>query len=111
MDNQLSLITKVEPELMMEVSLVHSVRLLRDGQNHLLSDSKISAFKNLEKGELIFGDNGIVAISNFPALAKKQKHWLQETLILMVFEIKLLAATEVPFSSSMTNCSTSAASS
>ena len=29
----------------------------------------------------------------------------------MVFEIKSLAATEVPFSSSMTNCSTSAASS
>ena len=56
---------------------------------------------------LIFGGNGIVSMSNFSSLAEKQKHWLQETLILMVFETKLLAATEVPSSSSMTNCSTS----
>ena len=102
----------------MEVSLVLSVRQLHDGQNHLLSDSKISGFKNLEKEELTFGDNGIVRMSNFSSLAEKQKHWLHETLILMVFEIKSLAAfevkslaaTEVPFRSSMTNCSTSAAS-
>ena len=40
---------------MMEVSLVLSVRQLHDVQNHLLSDSKISGFKNLEKEELIFG--------------------------------------------------------
>ena len=64
----------------------------------------------MEKEELMFGDNGIVRMSNFSSLAEKQKHWLHETLILMVFEIKSLAATEVPFSSSMTNCSTSAAS-
>ena len=109
MENRLSWITKIEPELMMEVSLVLSVRQLHDGQNHLLSESKISGFKSLEKEELILGDN-IVTISNFSSLAEKQKHWLHETLILMVFEIKSLAATEVPFSSSMTNCSTSAAS-
>ena len=95
---------------MMEVSLVLYVGQLHDGQNHLLSDSKTSGFKNLEKKELIFGDNEIVRMSNFSSLAEKQKHWLHETLILMVFEIKSLAATEVPFSSSVTNCSTSAAS-
>ena len=50
---------------MMEVSLVLSVRQWHDRQNHLLSDSKISGFRNLEKEELIFGDNGIVRISNF----------------------------------------------
>ena len=88
---------------MMEVSLVLSVRQLHDGQNHLFSDSKISGFKNLEREELIFGDSGIVSMSNFSSLAEKQKHWLQEILILMVFEIKSLAATEKPFSSSMTN--------
>ena len=109
-ENLLSWITKINPELMMEVSLVLSVRQLHDGQNHLLSESKISGFKNLEKEEPILGDNGIVRMSNFSSLAEKQKHWLHETLILMVFEIKSLAATEVPFSSSMTNCSTSAAS-
>ena len=62
-ENRLSWITKIEPELMMEVSLVLSVRQLHDGQNHLLSESKISGFKNLEKEELIFGDNGIVRMS------------------------------------------------
>ena len=72
-ENRLSWITKIELEPMMEVSLVLSVRQLHDGQN-LFSDSKISGFKNLEKEELIFGDNGIVSMSNFSSLAEKQKH-------------------------------------
>ena len=97
MENRLCWITKTEPELMMKVSLVLPVRQLHDGQNHL-SESKVSGFKNLEKKELMFGDNGILRMSNFSSLAEKQKHWLHETLILMVFEIKSLAATEVPFS-------------
>ena len=74
LENGLSWITKIELEPMMEVSLVPSVRQLHDGQNHLFSDSKISGFKNLEREELIFGDNGIVSISNFSSLAEKQKH-------------------------------------
>ena len=78
-ENLLSWITKIEPELMMEVSLVLSVRQLHDGQNHLLSESKISGFKNLEKEELIFGDNGIVRMSNFSSLAEKHKYWFQLT--------------------------------
>ena len=49
-------------------------------------------------------------MSNVSSLAEKLKLWLQEALILMVFAIESLAATEVPFSSSMTNCSTSATS-
>ena len=75
-----------------------------------MSDSKTLGFKNLENEELIFGDNGIVSMFNFSSLAEKQKHWLQETLILMLFEIKSLAATEVPFSLSKANCSISTAS-
>ena len=74
LENRLSWITKIELEPMMEISLVLSVRLLHDGQNHLFSDSKISGLKNLERGELIFGDNGIVSMSNFSSLAEKQKH-------------------------------------
>ena len=62
LENRLSWITKIELEPMMEVSLVLSVRQLHDGQNHLFSDSKISGFKNLEREELIFGDNAIVSI-------------------------------------------------
>ena len=73
-ENRLSWITKIELEPMMEVSLVLSVRQLHDGQNHLFSDSKFSGFKNLEREELIFGDNGIVSMSNFSSLAEKQKH-------------------------------------
>ena len=109
-ENLLSWITKIEPELMMEVSLVLSVRQLHDGKNHLLSEPKISGFKDLEKEEPILGDNGIVRMSNLSSLAEKQMHWLHKTIILMVFEIKSLAAIEVRFSSSMTHCSTSAAS-
>ena len=62
MENLLSWITKIEPGLMMEVSLVLSVRQLHDRENHL-SQSKISGFKNLEKEEPILGDNGIVRMS------------------------------------------------
>ena len=110
MKNRLNWITKIEPELMMELSLVLSVRQLHNGLNHLFSNSKISGFKNLEREEWIFGDNGIASMSNVSSLAEKLKLWLQEALILMVFAIESLAATEVPFSSSMTNCSTSATS-
>ena len=73
-ENRLSWITKIKLEPMMEVSLVLSVRQLHDGQNHLFSDSKISGFKNLEREEVIFGDNGIVSMSSFSSLAEKQKH-------------------------------------
>ena len=72
----------------MEVSFELSVRQLHDGQNHLSSDSKTSDFKNLDQEELIFADNGIAIMSNVSSLAEKQKHWLQETLILLMFEIK-----------------------
>ena len=74
MENRLSWITRIEPKPMMEVYLVRSVRQLHNRQNHLFSDSKISGFKNLEREELIFGDNGIVRMSNFSSLAEKQKH-------------------------------------
>ena len=70
-ENRLSWITKIEPKPMMKVSLVLSVKQLHDGQNHLFSDSKISGFKNLEREELIFSDNGIVSICNFSSLAWK----------------------------------------
>ena len=59
MENRLNWITKIEPEPMMEVSLVLSVRLLHDGQNHLFSDSKISGFKHWEREE--FEDNELLA--------------------------------------------------
>ena len=57
----------------MKVSLVLSVRQLHDEQNHLFSDSKILRFKRLQREELIFGENGIVSMSNFSSLAEKQK--------------------------------------
>ena len=47
MENRLSWITKIEPELIMEVSLVLSVWQLHDGQKHLFSDSKVSVCMNL----------------------------------------------------------------
>ena len=85
MENPLSWISKIEPELMMEVSLVLSVRQLHDGQNHSLSDSKTSGFKRLEKEYL--ETMGLLECLIFP-LWQRNKHWLHVTLILMVFEIK-----------------------
>ena len=73
MEKQRSWITKIHPELMMEVSPLLCVRQSQDGQNHLFSDSKTSDFKNLEREELIFGDNGIASMS-VSYLAEKQKH-------------------------------------
>ena len=72
-EKQRSWITKIDPELMMEVSLLLCVRQSQDGQNHLFSDSKTSDFKNLEREELIFGGNGIASMS-VSYLAEKQKH-------------------------------------
>ena len=43
--NQLSPINKTEPEPMMDVFLVPSVRHLHDGQHHLFTNSKISDLK------------------------------------------------------------------
>ena len=74
-ENRLSWITKIEPNLMMEVSLLLSVRQLHYGQNLLLSNfSKFSGSKHLDKEELIFGNNGIVSMSNFSSLTEKQKY-------------------------------------
>ena len=70
-ENRLSWITKIEPEQVTKVSGVLSVRQLQDGQNHLFSDFKISGFKNLEREELIFGDNGIVSMSNFYSFSRE----------------------------------------
>ena len=72
--NQLSWINKTQPEPMMEVFLVLSVRHLHDGQHHLFTDSKISGFKKSRRKELIFGDNEIVGMLKFSSLAEKQKH-------------------------------------
>ena len=52
-ENRLSWVTKIEPEPMVEVSLVLSVKQLQNGENHLFPGSKISGFKNLKKEELM----------------------------------------------------------
>ena len=44
-ENLLSWITKIEPELMMEVSLVVSVRQLHDGQNQNLRSQSLKIWK------------------------------------------------------------------
>ena len=56
---------------MIQVSLVLSVGQLHNGENYLFPDFKITGFKNLEREELIFEDNGIVSVSNFSSLAEK----------------------------------------
>ena len=52
-------------------------------------------------------DTGRVKISKFCSDSEKQKQVLQETAIFCVLEIKWLASTDTPFSSSKTTCNIS----
>ena len=106
LENQQSWITKIKPKPWCKFpwySLLDSY--VMDRTTYFLK----AGFKNLEGEELLLGDNGIACMSNL-SLAEIHKHWLQEALNVMLFEIKSLAATKVPFSSSMTHCNTSTAS-
>ena len=55
-------------------------------------------------------DTGRVTISRFSSDTEEQKQVLQETVIFCVLQIKWLAANDIPFTSSKTTCSISAAS-
>ena len=91
----------------MQVSLELSQRRLHDGQNHLLCDVKISDFKNWFIEVWMSAETGRGTISRFSCDTDEQKQILQETGIFCVLQIRWLAATDMPFSSSKTTCSVS----
>ena len=89
----------------MQVSLVLSQRRLHDGQNHLFCDVKISGFKNWFIEVWMSAETGRVTISRFSSDTDEQKQVLQETVSFCVLQIRWLAATDTPSSSSKTTCS------
>ena len=93
---------------MTHVSLVLSERALHKGQNHLFPDDKISGLRNCLKEVCMPVDTCRGSISRFSSETEEHRQVLQDTVVLIVLEIKLLAANDTPPSSSKTTCSISA---
>ena len=87
-----------------------SERVLHEGQNHLFPDVKISGLRYCLREVCIPVDTCRESISRFSSETEEHRQVLQDTVVLSVLEIKLLAANDTPFSSSKTTCSISATS-
>ena len=87
-----------------------SERVLLEGQNYLFCDDKISGFKNWLIEVCMSVDTCRGSISRFSSETEEHRQLLQDTVVLCVLEIKLLAANDTPLSSSKTTCSISATS-
>ena len=92
------------------VSLVLSEKMLHEGQNHLFLDVKISGLRNCLREVCIPVHTCRESISRFSSETEEHRQVLQNTVVLSVLEINLLAANDTPFSSSKTTCSISAVS-
>ena len=88
-----------------------SERVLHEGKNHLCCDNKISGLRNWLREVCMSVDTCRgSSISRFSYEIEEHRQVLQDTVILCVLEIKLLAANDTPLTSSKTTCSISAAS-
>ena len=79
-------------------------------QNHLFPDDKISGLRNCLREVCMPVDTCRGSISRFPSETEEHRQVLQDTVVLSVLEIKLLAANDTPLRSSKTTCSISATS-
>ena len=88
-----------------------SEKVLHEKQNHLFCDDKISGLRNwlVEVCMSVDTCRG-GSISRFSSETEEHRQLLQDTVVLCVLEIKLLAANDTPLSSSKTTCSISATS-
>ena len=93
---------------MTHVSLVLSERVLHEGQNHLFCDDKISGFRNWLREVCISVDICRASISSISSEAEEHRQVLQDTVVLCVFEIKLLSANDTPLGLSKTTSGISA---
>ena len=73
-----------------------SERVLHEGQNHLFCDHKISGLINWLIELFMSVDTCRGSISRFSSKTEKHRQLLQETVVLWVLEIKLLAANDTP---------------
>ena len=87
-----------------------SERVLHEGQNHLFPDVKISGLRYCLIEVCIPVDTCRESIFRFSSETEEHRQMLQDTVVLSVLEIKLLAGNDTPFSSSKTTCSISATS-
>ena len=74
-----------------------SERVLHEGQKHLFCDDKISAPRNWLIEEVCMSvDTYRSSISRFSSETEEHRQLLQDTVVLCVLEIKLLAANDTP---------------
>ena len=85
-----------------------SESVLHEGQNYLFHDDKISGLRNFLREVCISVDTSRDSVSRFSSEAEEHMQVLQETVVLSLLEIKLLAANDIPLCSSKTTCSISA---
>ena len=105
-----SWIAKTGPEFITYAFLVLSERVLHEGQNHLLCHCKISGLRSWLIEFCISVDTSRGSISRFSSKTEQHRQLLQDTVVLWVLQIKLLAANNTPLSSPKTTCSISATS-
>ena len=63
---------------------------LREGQNHLFPDDKISGLRNCLRDLCMSVDTCKDSMSRFSSKTEENKQVLQDTVVLSVLEIKLL---------------------
>ena len=67
-----------------------SESVLREGQNHLFPDDKISGLRNCLRDLCMSVDTCKDSMSRFSSKTEENKQVLQDTVVLSVLEIKLL---------------------
>ena len=67
-----------------------SETVLREGQNHLFPDDKISGLRNCLRDLCMSVDTCKDSMSRFSSKTEENKQVLQDTVVLSVLEIKLL---------------------
>ena len=86
-----------------------SEKVFHEGQNHLFCSDEISKLRNWLR-EVCSVDTRRGNISRFSNEAEEHRQVLQDTVVLCILEIKLLAANDTTLSLSKTTCSISATS-
>ena len=75
-----------------------SERALHEGKNHLFSDDKTSGLRNCLREVCMSVDTCRDSIVRFSSETEEHRQVLQDTVVLSVLEIKLLAANDTPLS-------------
>ena len=88
-------------------SLVLSEKVLHEGQNHLFCDDNISGLRNWLKEVPVSVDTCRGSISGLSSETEAHKQVLQDTVVLCVLQIKLLAANDTPLKAHLKQLSVS----